>query len=76
MPNEIRPATIDDMVELLKEKNAWIEELEKMVRMARVFAQAYALRNPKHEHRGVSQDPCGVHEWLERYDKLKEAPDA
>lgn len=50
------------------------EELGMMVRMALPFARAYALRNPKHNYHGRVQDPCGVHEWLDRYDRMVAPP--
>jgi hypothetical protein len=42
---------------------------ENEVADAKHAMRAYARENPRHEYRGLTQDPNGVHGWLARNDR-------
>ena len=57
-------------VEALRDAN---ERLNVAVAEAERIVRAYARRNPRHEYKGVIQDPFGAHGWLDRFDAARAA---
>ena len=45
------------------------EQLRAEIADAVHTMRAYARENPRHEYQGATQDPNGVHAWLERNDR-------
>ena len=61
---------VPEMLERLNDELcAENEQLRAEIADAVHTMRAYARENPRHEYQGATQDPNGVHAWLERNDR-------